>query len=76
MDLNEYINAERTFLHDLATPLMVAGGQAEYLIKKINSGGCDDIIPRLEKIIKATNQLGHLLENRRTIVKATQKNLT
>ncbi len=62
--LMKQIDLERTFIHDLATPLMIAGGMTDSVLSKIEDS--DPNRKRLASAFEAINKMTDLLRSRRT----------
>lgn len=59
------IREERSFIHDLSSPLMVAMGMIDFVDMKIDKESDPKIIERLAKAKKALDKMNELLKNRR-----------
>ena len=77
-DLNEellaQIKKERVFVHDLATPIMIAAGMLDVVLNKMDESDLNRA-----KVIKAQNavqKMADLLKNRRTELSNQTKQLT
>jgi len=68
----EAIKEERAFLHDLATPLMVAIGMVDFAIRNISKEPEDEktelLLKKLDKSKNALNKITALLKNRRSLL--------
>lgn len=63
-DILEQIRYERDFIHDLATPLMIAMGMSDYVLNSLEANTED-----FERLTKAKNSLNKINE----IIKARRK---
>ena len=59
------IREERSFIHDLSSPLMIAMGMVDFVKMKIDTDTDPKIIERLGKAQKALNRMNELLKERR-----------
>ena len=59
----EHMMDERKFIHDLASPLMIAMGMVDSVNNKIDDG---DLKQRLEKSKAALDKMNTILRERRT----------
>lgn len=65
-ELLEQIKAERTFIHDLATPLMIAQGMVDSVLSKLEVES--EEAQRLQKSAKALGKMANILKERRQVL--------
>ena len=60
---------QRTFIHDLSSPITIAIGMVDAGINKINKGDdAEVVVDKLEKAMGALNKVAELLKDRRQIL--------
>lgn len=68
MAADEDIKKERAFIHDIASPLMIAMGMVESLQHGLGKDSTDDQKMKATKTIKALNRISDLVKERRSLL--------
>lgn len=66
--LMEQVLAEREFLHDISTPLMVAMGNLDQVIRKYLNDDPKLALDRLNKATEALQRITERLSDRRSVL--------
>ena len=68
------IREERSFIHDISSPLMIAMGMIDFVNLKIDKDSDPKILERLAKAQKAMDRMNTLLkERRRTLIELMEQ---
>ena len=73
--LDELIRDERTFLHDISSPLTVALGTTSILHDKLKAGSevsKDVLVDRIERVFAALERMSKMVNVRRDNIKSQQ----
>lgn len=69
-NLNEYISSERSFLHGISTPLMVAMSQLDFILAKQNEMSKEELIEKINKSRNALQKVSTAVHERRHHLKS------
>lgn len=69
-DMSELITAQRKFLHDVASPLMIALGMTDTAISQLDDGENEKLRSRLEKSKTALTRISQMLKSNRAMLHA------
>lgn len=69
-DLVEHIKSERKFLHDISNQLLIAHGMGNFVLKQLKENPTteDTAVQRMEKSMKAMNNLVDQIKARREVL--------
>lgn len=68
-DLDDYMSSERSFLHGISTPLMVAMSQMDFILIKKEDLSPEEIIEKINKAKMALQKVSIALHERRNLLK-------
>ncbi|MCB9025840.1 MAG: hypothetical protein H6625_05955 [Bdellovibrionaceae bacterium] len=67
--LDEYMSSERSFLHGISTPLMVAMSQMDFILVKKEDMSPEEMLEKINKAKLALQKVSSAVHERRSLLR-------